>query len=163
MANILPGGLRAASLSLALAAGFASAATAEEGEGVYFGAVTDPTVKQECSACHMAFSAGMLPATSWKAILGDLSNHYGEDASLHDKTIAAIRDWLTGNAAQPSRWMTNAADGGDTPMRITETTWWTRVHDGEVNPAAFDNPRVGSRANCAACHRGAEQGFFGEE
>jgi mono/diheme cytochrome c family protein len=155
--------LPAAGLSLAIAAGLimtGSPAFSEEGH--YFGVVSDPVVKEECSACHMAFPAAMLPAKSWEAIANGLTDHFGENATLDHKTTAAVREWLTSNAAAPGRWMTNTA-GGDTPMRITETAWWTRAHNGEVSPAAFEDPRVGSKANCAACHRGAEKGFFEDD
>lgn len=147
---------------LALAAFFSGVPASAE-EGVYFGSVTDPVVKQECSACHMAFSPGMLPAKSWQAITGNLADHFGENATLDDATTAAVRDWLVANAAKPSRWMTDAADGSDAPMRITGTAWWTSIHNGEVRPSSFDDPKIGSKANCAACHRGAEQGYFEDD
>lgn len=151
-------------LSIAfLAISGASATRAEEGEGINFGMVADPTVKSECSACHMAFPPGMLPAASWERIMGNLSDHFGEDASLDDATTRAVRDWLSAHAARPSRWMENAAEGGGAPIRITETAWWVAAHGEEVRPSRFDDPKIGSKANCAACHRGAEQGFFGDD
>ncbi|MFZ2100957.1 MAG: diheme cytochrome c [Oricola sp.] len=155
---------RLAALSLAIATALSgSPAFADDDEGENFGAVTDPVVKQECSACHMAFSPAMLPAKSWEAITGNLADHYGDNASLDAATTAAVRDWLVANASQPNRWMVNAADGGDTPMRITETAWWVSVHDHEVRPSRFTDPKVGSKANCTACHRGAEQGYFEDD
>lgn len=152
----------AALFPLALAASLpAFAASAEEGE--YFGVVTDPVVRQECSACHMAFPPGMLPAKSWEAITGNLVDHFGENASLDAATTAAVHDWLVANAARPGRWMSSAVDGNDAPMRITDTVWWVSEHRGEVRPSRFEGPKVGSKANCAACHRGAEQGYFEDD
>lgn len=155
--------LRGISFVVALAAAAPLAAVSARAEGQMFPPVDDPMVKTECSACHMAFPAGMLPARSWQAITGDLANHFGEDASLDAASVTAITDWLTANAAKPgSRVMRGIADT-ETPLRITETAWWTRAHQGEVNPAWFKDPKVGSKANCVACHgKGAEQGYFGD-
>lgn len=141
----------------------AAPAAAEEGEGMFMSAVTDPTVKTECSACHMAYPAAMLPAESWDAIMANLSDHFGEDASLAPETAATIRDWLTSHAAPSNSYVARAAVGNEAPGRITETAWWVGAHNREVPPSAFRSPKVGSPANCAACHRGAEQGFFGDD
>lgn len=129
-------------------------------EGVYFPPVTDATVRKECSACHMAFPPGMLPARSWTALMGNLSNHFGEDASLDDKTRRTITDWLVANAAPPRSPVARSIPATETPLRITETQWWLWSHQGEVRPGAFRDPRVKSKANCAACHFGAELGQF---
>ena len=32
---------------------------------------------KECGACHLAFPPQMLPARSWKKLMGDLANHFG--------------------------------------------------------------------------------------
>ncbi|NQV99407.1 MAG: cytochrome C, partial [Rhodospirillales bacterium] len=53
--------------------------------------VTDPLVRKECGACHMAFQPAFLPAKSWDKMLGELSNHFGEDASLPADQVSAIR------------------------------------------------------------------------
>ncbi len=38
--------------------------------------------KQESPACHTAYPPGLLPAASWRRIMGGLDRHYGSDASL---------------------------------------------------------------------------------
>jgi len=38
-----------------------------------------------------------------------------------------------------------------------------REHRGEVRPGAFEDPRVKSKANCVACHRGAEMGSYDDD
>ena len=48
------------------------------------------------------------------------------------------------------------------PLRITETRWFVRKHD-EVSQATWSRKSIGSAANCAACHRQAEQGVFDED
>jgi len=131
-----------------------------------FPPVKDATVVKECSACHIVFPPQMLPARSWKALLGKLGSHFGEDATVADPDRHAIVDYLTAHAADGS-----ATNGGGkylrgiaantTPLRITATPYWLRRHD-EVSPARFKSPQVKSAANCAACHKGAAQGFFSE-
>ena len=53
-------------------------------------------------------------------------------------------------------------DTNEAPLRITETRWFVRKHD-EVPRATWSRKSVGSAANCAACHRQAEQGIFNED
>ncbi|WP_145111893.1 diheme cytochrome c [Cereibacter sediminicola] len=125
--------------------------------------VTDAATKTECSACHMAYPAALLPARSWRALMADLPNHFGEDASLDDRTRAEIEAYLVANAA-------DSAGGGrslrgvaatDTPLRISELPWFRREHSDEVTPRMLEKAR--SMANCAACHTGAERGNFDDD
>ncbi len=148
--------------ALALAAALpAGSASADEEE--YFRPVTDKTVMTECAACHMAFPAGMLPARSWEAVMSDLPNHFGEDASLDDATRAKITDYLVANAAREGSWIARSMAKGDPVLRISDSPWWIEEHRGEVGPKAFENPKVGSKANCVACHRDANSGYFEDD
>ena len=143
--------------TLAVAAPFASQAEDDE----YFPPVTNPAAKEECSACHMAFSAALLPKRSWAKIMSDLSNHFGEDASLDPVLTDEISNWLQANAADTGgkrqRFLRGVSDN-ETPMRITELPKWVREHRGEVSKKAL--ARAGSLSNCTACHRGAERGIY---
>ena len=122
---------------------------------------------KECSACHMVFPPQMLPARSWEGLMNDLSNHFGEDATLDDAVKTDITAYLTANAADSAqnqaagRRLLRGIKASDVPLRITETPWWKRAH-GEVSQAAYAKPNVKSAANCAACHVGAEKGVFRE-
>lgn len=137
----------------------ALAAMAEEGESM--APVTDPATLAECSACHMAYPAGFLPARSWKAIMADLGSHFGENAQLDDATRAEIEAWLVANAADAGGRRPRGIAADTTPLRISGLPWFKREHGGEVSPARL--ARAGSMANCAACHRGAEQGLFEDD
>ncbi|MDH5218993.1 MAG: diheme cytochrome c, partial [Gammaproteobacteria bacterium] len=44
--------------------------------------VTDSLYKEECSACHMAYQPGLLPARSWEKMMDNLADHFGENAEL---------------------------------------------------------------------------------
>lgn len=147
----------------AIAALLPPAGPATAGSDSWFRPVDDPKVKAECGACHMAFPAGMLPARSWEAVMDRLADHFGEDASLDDAARKAITEWLVTNAARPRADVTRGLAAGDAPLRITETPWWLAEHRGEVRPGAFQDPKVGSKANCAACHRDAARGSFEDD
>ncbi len=116
---------------------FAATAQAEEAERLR--AAADPLVRQECGACHMAYRARWLSAESWRKIMADLENHFGEDASLDPKTRERITAYLVANAGKPSRQ----------GARITETRWWKRRHR-KIATAQWT--RAGAPANCGACH-----------
>ncbi|MGC9419967.1 MAG: diheme cytochrome c [Rhodovulum sp.] len=120
----------------------------------YMPPVTHPATAEECSACHMAYPAGFLPARSWQAIMGDLENHFGEDARLDDATRAEIEAYLVLNAAPRVRRVPDSA----TPLRISELPWFKHEHDREVSQRMME--RAKSMSNCVACHKGAERGYF---
>jgi hypothetical protein len=115
-----------------------------------------PSYQQECAACHLAYPPGLLPAESWKRLMGDLPRHFGTDASLDAATTQAISAWLVANAGSSRRLR-------DAPPqdRITTSAWFTRQHD-EVPAASWKRPAVKRAANCAACHVHADQGDFNE-
>lgn len=112
--------------------------------------------QQECSTCHIAYAPGLLPAESWRKVMTGLGKHFGSDASLTDQENKEIAAFLVNNAS--NRWSASTA-----PLRITESAWFKRKHDGhEISPTVWKNPQVKSPANCAACHPQAERGDFSE-
>ncbi len=115
-----------------------------------------PKYKQECAACHVAFPPGMLPAESWRRLLGNLPHHYGTDASLDAATVNELATWLGANAGTYRRVREVPPED-----RITQSAWFIRKHD-EVPAAVWKRPAVKSAANCAACHTQADQGEFNE-
>lgn len=113
--------------------------------------------QQECSSCHIAYSPGLLPAESWRKVMAGLDKHFGTDASLTDQETKEITTFLVNHAS--NRWSASTA-----PLRITETAWFKRKHDGhEVSPDVWKRPSVKSPANCAACHPKADRGDFDED
>jgi hypothetical protein len=117
--------------------------------------VQDALVQKECGSCHMAFQPAFLPRASWRAILGGLSKHFGEDASLTAEQVQQIEAYLV-RGAGPDR-----KEGA--PLRITELRWWIGEHGpGEVPPSRWKDEAVRSKANCVACHPAAEKGSYEE-
>jgi hypothetical protein len=48
-----------------------------------------------------------------------------------------------------------------TPLRITDTPRWMKEHR-KVRAEQWQDPMIKSKANCLACHPGAEQGVYEE-
>lgn len=119
-------------------------------------AQTNAKFQRECSDCHIAYAPGLLPAESWRKIMAGLDKHFGSDASLDAQDNKEITAFLVNNAS--NRWSAQTA-----PLKITETAWFKRKHDGhKISPAVWKNPLVKSPANCAACHPRADRGDFNE-
>jgi hypothetical protein len=118
----------------------------------------DPTWREECGSCHVAYPPRMLPTESWRRVMAGLDQHFGVDASLDPAVAASIADFLNRNARQAGK---AGAGSVPAPLRITEMSWFRREHR-EIAGAKWSDPAVRSAANCAACHRHAEQGKFGE-
>ena len=116
----------------------------------------------QCSDCHAAYHPSLLPAASWQALMGNLSDHFGEDASLPAAETGDITAYLTANAAETTD--TRAAhvlrlvDPAE-PYTITATPFWKARH-ASLPEAMFKTAAVASKANCGACHADAGTGWF---
>jgi hypothetical protein len=122
----------------------------------------DTTYAQECGSCHMAYPPSLAPSARWIAILADLSDHFGEDASLKPDVAVQIRAYLTMNAAE--KWDTRAAhelQGSNPldPLRLTATPFWIRMHQG-IPESVFKSRAVGAKGACEKCHSDASTGRF---
>jgi hypothetical protein len=111
------------------------------------------TYVAECGTCHMAFPPSMLPARSWTALLGGLTDHFGENAEVDAAARKQLETFLVQNAGRDL--------AGPTPLRITTLQWWRHEHD-EISAATYKRKAILTPANCAACHPGANEGAFGE-
>ncbi len=153
-------------LLFALTAAILAQTMTSEGSEPKVGKTPENLTKQECSDCHMAYQAGFLPIRSWQAIMADLPNHFGEDASLDAATVKEIEQYLIKNAADRKgknpRWL-KAIPKDVTPMRISQFPWFRHEHGKRVNNWIKANPSVGSVSNCPACHKGADRGYFDDD
>lgn len=127
-------------------------------------AASNPNWKAECGSCHLAYPPSLLPADAWRAMMAGLDKHFGVDASVDAKTAVEIGAFLEKHAGASRGQAGNPAGNPKTSkpnLRISETAWFKHEHD-EVSAAVWRNPKVKSPSNCAACHRGAEQGNYDE-
>lgn len=106
----------------------------------------------ECGSCHLAYPPRLLPAASWRRLLGGLEDHFGQNAEVDAQTRATLQGFLDANAGR---------DRGEAPLRITELRSWRREHR-ELSAEVWRRKAVGTPANCQACHRTADQGTFDE-
>ncbi|MBI2383049.1 MAG: diheme cytochrome c [Gammaproteobacteria bacterium] len=118
--------------------------------------VDNPAYRSECGSCHVPYPPALLPASSWDAVLAGLQDHFGTDATLEHAAAREIADFLRRNAGREPR-----TPAPQPMLRITGQRWFAREHD-EIAPRVWNRPAVKSRANCGACHTGAEQGRYGE-
>lgn len=128
--------------------------------------VTEPLVQKECGVCHMAFQPAFLPAKSWDQMMGDLANHFGEDASLPTDQVSAIRAYLTANAGDVKnqgvarKYMRYVVPDG-APLRITENPAFLREH--RFADSVWRNPKIVTKSNCLACHTQADNGDYDDD
>ena len=139
---------------------------AQAGGGHFFAPVADPVVREECGSCHLAFPPSMLPASSWKRMMGELDKHFGSDASVTPAAAEQITRYLSENAADTGgrRYGGKLLRGvalASAPQRITELPKWVNEHH-DISAKEWKRKEVGSKANCAACHSDAERGYFNE-
>lgn len=123
--------------------------------------------KTECGTCHLAYPAGFLPSRSWEKMMGNLANHFGDNAELGDADRQQITRYLlagAGDKSQEKRPAKFAASipASETLLRITDVPYFKREHREIPQRYIKDNAQVGSLSNCAACHTKADQGSFRE-
>ena len=115
------------------------------------------TFREECSGCHIAYPAKLLPADSWREVMATLDKHFGVNASLDDPQLGTISRYLESHAGPRTR----PVDPKE-PMRISRSPWFVHEHR-EVSAAEWSSSKVKSAANCVACHKGADKGNFEED
>lgn len=129
--------------------------------------VKNELYQSECGSCHFAYQPGLLPAASWKKIMGGLADHFGENAELLEDTRTELSDYLIANAADNVDGYRRSAKilrslRGETPLRISETPYIRNKHD-EIPARVFrSSTDLRSLSNCAACHTRADRGSFSE-
>ena len=146
--------------------------------------VNDVLFLDECGACHLAYQPELLPKASWKKIMSNLKNHFGDDVELTPKKHYALSRFIYKKSAdhfklkpgqkakvnknpyykrggeQPYRSkMILASLKGATPIRVTEVPYIKEVHKG-VNKDIFKRMTIKSFANCEACHLSADGGLY---
>jgi len=102
----------------------------------------DPLTVQECGACHPAYAPRLLRSYAWQKIMGDLANHFGEDASVNEATRIKIEEYLVYNGSRPRK----------IGLRITDKKWFKKEHAlRKVGTTAMEKAK--SISNCTACHK----------
>jgi len=119
--------------------------------------------RAECGSCHLAYTPGLLPERSWVAIMANLADHFGLDAEVDTPINEEITAFLKQNAAehgtQRSRKISNSIPLHETPLRFTETIFYSLKH-GDLKDSIFSRQNIRSKSNCDSCHPRANLGEF---
>jgi len=147
--------LRIFPAALLLATSAATSTALQADDEHRFTAVKDPVLQTECGSCHVVYPPPLLPARSWRALMGNLDRHFGTNASLDASTAARVTALLERHAGRDR-------NGAAAPaLRITESRWFAHEHD-EVPARTWNHPQVKSQSNCAGCHVDAASGDYSE-
>lgn len=128
--------------------------------------VTNPAYKENCGACHFSYQPEFLPSRSWKKILDQAEDHFGQSFELDQESHKAVLGYLEANAAERSTSKRAVkivkSVGSGTPVRITEVPYIKDKHR-KVSATVLNRPSIGSLSNCTACHRRAEEGNYDDD
>lgn len=117
----------------------------------------------ECASCHILYPPTLLPKESWRILMANLEDHFGDDASLEDSDRETILSYLLKNSAQSSTseasfMILKSLQNKDT-IAITQTPFWKIRHQG-IDDKYFKSAKVKSKANCLACHSDIDKGLI---
>jgi len=117
----------------------------------------------ECGDCHSPYHPSLRSAGAWAALMTGLPDHFGEDASLGQKTASNISTFLQANSATTfdTKVARRVGRSDTASLRMTDTRFWKKQHD-EIDDAVFRMQGVGSKVNCNSCHKDAMSGRFGD-
>ncbi|MCF6206559.1 MAG: cytochrome b/b6 domain-containing protein [Sulfurovum sp.] len=119
----------------------------------------------ECGSCHMIYPPNLLPKKSWIAMMKDLENHFGDDASIDDSLNHSILAFLIKKSAENStsqaslNILKSLKDVNKTVIAISKTPYWDEAHK-DVDDELFNSEQVLSKANCKVCHIDIEYGII---
>lgn len=129
------------------------------GLSVVFAGSVAPTnnalYKKECASCHFGYQPALLNKASWEKVMGNLSDHFGTDASLGKVESEQILNYLVTNAGS------GKITANNTTMQITKSPYFIKEHR-KISAKLIEQKEVGSLSNCMACHTTADKGNYSE-
>ncbi len=138
-------------------------ADSDDSKGPGVAPVNNQLYLDECSACHFAYQPGLMPARSWKQLMANLEDHFGENAELEAEEQKALTAYLLKNAADFSKLkrsikIMRSLSRNQTPIRITKIPYIVGKHDELSSQMLKDN----SLSYCDKCHTSASSGSYSE-
>ncbi|PRM98847.1 diheme cytochrome c [Aliarcobacter cryaerophilus] len=129
--------------------------------------VDNTIYEKECGSCHFAYQAGLLPSNSWNKMMSNLSDHFGDDASVDEKTFQTLVGYLNENSAEKS--MNNKRSrkivenlNGTIPDSISKMPYMKKKHR-DIKEHLITQKEVKGLFNCTACHQNAKKGIFSDD
>ncbi|MBL4615699.1 MAG: cytochrome C [Magnetovibrio sp.] len=133
-----------------------------------FTPIKDAKILDACGECHMTFYPQMLPQASWRNIINDLSNHFGEDASIDATTQAYVLNYHLNDSADVKstraarKWM-KRVNRAKPPTRIVTAPRFVKKHNDRDFDRMWNRLKVKSKADCTKCHKDAQRGLFDDD
>lgn len=123
----------------------------------------------ECASCHILYPPNILPQKSWVAMMSDLENHFGDDASLSEKDNQEILTYLVNNSAENStkevsiKILQYAQKHSDKEiLAFSQTGFWKDTHLS-IPENVFRQDTIKNKSNCKACHIDIEEGLIEDD
>lgn len=114
---------------------------------------------KECGSCHIAYAPYTLGSKAWEKMMGELENHFGDDASLEEEDRVQIERFLLSNSSEQIPTFLSVKLQKENPLVFSQSRLFERIHK-KVPPSAFKSKEVKSKANCQNCHQNAQEGYF---
>jgi cytochrome b len=121
---------------------------------------------RDCGDCHKVYPPHILPAASWRKIMGSLDNHRGEkitDENISMVNQETILNYLVENSADSSTREVSVKTlhslGQRVPKTITKTPYWRETHK-HIPRSVYKTKKIKDKSNCFACHKDFEHGVL---
>ena len=129
--------------------------------------VDNTIYEKECGSCHFAYPAGLLPSNSWNKKMSNLDKHFGDDATVDEKTFQTLSSYLNENSAEKSMNYKRSRKivenlNGNIPDSISKMPYMKRKHE-DIKEHLITQKEVKGMFNCTACHQNAKKGIFSDD
>jgi cytochrome b len=118
---------------------------------------------QECKRCHMLYPPYLLNSSSWVKMMDELSDHFGDDASVDEEKYISIKEYLVAHSASVSKREAGVkilqSISDNEYLSITDTPFWKEQHD-DIDITVFNSDKVESKSKCTACHLDIKNGHI---
>ncbi|MDX3958989.1 diheme cytochrome c [Aliarcobacter cryaerophilus] len=129
--------------------------------------VDNTIYEKECGSCHFAYPAGLLPSSSWNKMMSNLDKHFGDDATVDEKTFQTLSSYLNENSAEKSMQYKRSRKivenlNGTIPDSISKMPYMKKKHE-DIKEYLITQKEVKGMFNCTACHQNAKKGIFSDD
>lgn len=114
---------------------------------------------KECGSCHITYAPYTLGTKAWEKMMGELENHFGDDASLDEEDRIEIEKFLLANSAQHISTFLSPKIQEESPLVFSQSRLFEKIHH-KIPQSAFASKEIKSKANCQNCHQNAQEGYF---
>jgi len=127
--------------------------------------VKNQQYQDDCGSCHFAYQPGLLPARSWRKLMDNLADHFGENAELDEVDKQALLSYLEKNSADNSNAYLSRKVMRSLPRKGAVTQMSKlgfMAHEHSEIPRRVFKENLQGLTNCNACHQRAAEGSYNE-